>query len=114
MCDERKQTQMIQLNKMCVIHDKHVSNQKMCGKTDNNTDDCSNQAVCCGQTVGSTTKKRHIRDILARTKFFSIILMTIIVTKHGIIIDVVGSYFYEKNHDEKWAFRPGRARDAAA
>ena len=23
--------------------------------------------------------------------------MTIIVTKHGIIIDVVGSYFYDKN-----------------
>ena len=29
--------------------------------------------------------------------------MTIIVTKPGIIIDVVGSYFY----DRKWAFRPG-------
>ena len=40
--------------------------------------------------------------------------MTIIVTKHGIIIDVVGSYFYEKNHDRKWAFRPGRAEEAAA
>ena len=40
--------------------------------------------------------------------------MTIIVTKPGIIIDVVGSYFYDKNHDRKWAFRPGRAGDAAA
>ena len=35
--------------------------------------------------------------------------MTIIVTKPGIIIDVVGSYFY----DRKWDFRPGRAGDAA-
>ena len=35
--------------------------------------------------------------------------MTIIVTKPGIIIDVVGSYFYDKNHDRKWAFRPGPA-----
>ena len=34
--------------------------------------------------------------------------MTIIVTKPGIIIDVVGSYFY----DRKWAFRPGRAGDS--
>ena len=34
-----------------------------------------------------TTKKRHIRDILGRT---------IIVTTPGIIIDVVGSYFYDK------------------
>ena len=34
--------------------------------------------------------------------------MTIIVTKPGIIIDVVGSYFYEKNHDRKWAFFLGR------
>ena len=41
--------------------------------------------------------------------------MTIIVTKPGIIIDVVGSYFYEKkNHDIKCAFCPGRAGDAAA
>ena len=30
--------------------------------------------------------------------------MTIIVTKPVIIIDVVGSYFYEKNHDRKWVF----------
>ena len=29
--------------------------------------------------------------------------MTIIVTKPGIMIDVVGSYFYDK----KWAFCPG-------
>ena len=40
--------------------------------------------------------------------------MMIIVTKLGIIIDVVGSYFYEKNHDRKWAFRPGQDGDAAA
>ena len=36
--------------------------------------------------------------------------MMIIVTKPGIIMDVVGSYFYDK----KWAFRPGRAGDAVA
>ena len=30
--------------------------------------------------------------------------MTIIVTKHGIIIDVVGSYFYDKNHDKNGLF----------
>ena len=36
--------------------------------------------------------------------------MTIIVTKPGIIIDVVGSYFYDK----KQAFHPGRAGDALA
>ena len=40
--------------------------------------------------------------------------MMIIVTKPGIIKDVVGSYFYDKNHDRKWAFHPGRAGDAAA
>ncbi len=40
--------------------------------------------------------------------------MTIIVTKLDIIIVVVGSYFYDKNQDRKWAFRPGRAGDAAA
>ena len=40
--------------------------------------------------------------------------MTITVTKPGIIIYVVGSYFYEKNHERKWAFHPGRAEDAAA
>ena len=40
--------------------------------------------------------------------------MTIIVTKPDIIIDVMGSYFYDKNHDRKWAFRLGRARDATA
>ena len=47
-----------------------------------------------------TTKKRHIRDILGRTNFFFChtydTSMTIIVTKPGIIIDVVGSYFYDK------------------
>ena len=46
-----------------------------------------------------TTKKRHIRDILGRTNFFCHTYdtsMTIIVTKPSIIIDVVGSYFYDK------------------
>ena len=46
-----------------------------------------------------TTKKRHIRDILGRMNFFCHAYdtsMTIIVTKPGIIIDVVGSYFYDK------------------
>ena len=60
----------------------------------------------------SSTKKRHIRDIVGRTNFFCHTYdtsMTIIVTKPGIIIDVVGSYFY----DIKWAFLPGRAGDAA-
>ena len=41
-----------------------------------------------------TTKKRHIRDILGRTNFFCHAYdtsMTIIVTKPGMIIDVVGS-----------------------
>ena len=44
-------------------------------------------------------KKRHIHDILGRTKKNSTkkdTSMTIIVTKPGIIIDVVGSYFYDK------------------
>ena len=41
-------------------------------------------------------KKRHIRDILGRTKKIYVIVMTIIVTKPGIIIDVVGSYFDDK------------------
>ena len=44
-------------------------------------------------------KKRHIRDILGRTNFFCHTYdtsMMIIVTKPGIIIDVVGSYFYDK------------------
>ena len=44
-------------------------------------------------------QKRHICDILGRTKIFSHAYdtsMTIIVTKPGIIIDVVGSYFYDK------------------
>ena len=63
-------------------------------------------------------KKRHIRDILGRTIFFCHTYdtsMTIIMTKPGIIIDVVGSYFYDKkNHDRKWVFRPGRAGDAVA
>ena len=48
--------------------------------------------------------------------------MTIIVTKHGIIIDVVGSYFYDKKwvfvlggpetqlHDILWAVHDGKNR----
>ena len=51
-------------------------------------------------SIAYTTKKRHIRDILGRTIFFLCHAydpsMTIIVTKPGIIIDVVGSYFYDK------------------
>ena len=44
-------------------------------------------------------QKRHIRDILGQTKkkcHTYDTSMTIIVTKPGIIIDVVGSYFYDK------------------
>ena len=44
-------------------------------------------------------KKRHIRDILGQTNFFCHTYdtsMTVIVTNPGIIIDVVGSYFYDK------------------
>jgi hypothetical protein len=40
--------------------------------------------------------------------------MMIIVTKPRMIIDVVGSYFYDKNHDRKWAFHPGQAGDTLA
>ena len=40
--------------------------------------------------------------------------MTIIVTKPCIIIEVVGSYFYEKNHDRKWAFCHGRPKECHA
>ena len=49
--------------------------------------------------IGLHYKKRHIRDILGRTIFFCHTYdtsMTIIGTKLGIIIDVVGSYFYDK------------------
>ena len=38
--------------------------------------------------------------------------VTILVTKPGIIIDVVAPTSMTKNHDRKWAFRPGRAGDA--
>ena len=53
------------------------------------------------QSMGSAPhyKKRHIRDILGRMKkncHAYDTSMTIIVTKPGIIIDVVGSYFYDK------------------
>lgn len=44
-------------------------------------------------------KKRHIRDILAERIFLGHTYdtsMMIIVTKPGIIIDVVGSYFCDK------------------
>ena len=49
--------------------------------------------------VYTLQKKRHIRDILSRTNFFCHTYdtsMIIIVTKPSIIIDVVGSYFYNK------------------
>ena len=52
-------------------------------------------------------KKRHIHDILGRTKFFCHTYdtsMMIIVTKPGIIIDVVGSYFYDKKSRQKMGF----------
>ena len=60
-----------------------------------------------------TTKKDTSVTFWAERNFFCHTYdtsMTIIVTKPGIIIDVVGSYFY----DRKWAFRPGWARGAAA
>ena len=49
--------------------------------------------------LGALQKKRHIRDILGRTELFCHTYdtsMMIIVTKPDIIIDVVGSYFYDK------------------
>ena len=50
--------------------------------------------------LSTLQKKRHICDILGRTNFFFYhtydTSMMIIVTKPGIIIDVVGSYFYDK------------------
>ena len=75
-----------------------------------------------------TLQKRHIRDILGRTKKICHTYdtsMTIIVTKPGIIIDVVGSYFYDKKimtengifvlggpetqlHDILWAVHDGK------
>ena len=75
-----------------------------------------------------TTNQRHIRDNLGRTNFFCHTYdtsMTIIVTKPGIIIDVVGSYFYDKKimtenglfvlggletqlHDILWAVHDGK------
>src|SRR4051812_48545067 len=47
----------------------------------------------------TTTKKRHIRDILGRTKKIchaSDTCMMIMMTKPDIIINVVGSYIYDK------------------
>ena len=52
-------------------------------------------------------EKRHIPDILGRTNFFFHTYdtsMTIIVPQPGIIIDVVGSYFYDKKLWEKMGF----------
>ena len=63
--------------------------------------------ICKGWTRLFTTKKRHIRDILGRTIYFCHAYdtsMTIIVTKPGIIIDVVGSYFYDKKSRQKMGF----------
>ena len=40
--------------------------------------------------------------------------MTIIVSKLGIIIVWWAPTSMTKNHDQKWAFRPGRAGDATA
>ena len=39
--------------------------------------------------------------------------MMIIVTKPGIIIDVVGSYFYDKKSSQKMGISSWRAGDAA-
>ena len=54
-----------------------------------------------------TTKKTHIRDILGRTKKVCHTYdtsMMIIVTKPGIIVDVVGSYFYDKKSCQKMGY----------
>ena len=54
--------------------------------------------LCC--IIPSHYKKRQIHDILGRTIFFCHTydtFMTIIVTKPGIIIDVVGSYCDKKS-----------------
>ena len=78
--------------------------------------------------VGYRERNQHIRTPTLQKKDTSVTFwaernfschaydtsMTIIVTKPGIIIDVVGSTSMTKNHDRKWAFRPGRAGDAAA
>ena len=67
--------------------------------------------------VAGTTKKDTSVTFWAERIFFCHTydtFMTIIVTKPGIIIDVVGSSFYDKNHDRKWACRPRWAGDAAA
>ena len=65
------------------------------------------------QAGATTTKKDTSVTFWAERIFFYHTYdtsMTIIVTKPDIIIDVVGSYFYDK----KWVFRLGRAGDAAA
>ena len=65
------------------------------------------------QRTHFTTKKNTSVTFWAERIFFYHTYdtsITIIVKKPGIIIDVVGSYFYDK----KWAFRPGRAGDTAA
>ena len=56
------------------------------------------------KTRGALQKKDTSETFWAEQKKFGHTYdtsMTIIVTKPGIIIDVVGSYFYEKNHDRK-------------
>ena len=76
---------------------------------------CSGTLLTGG--LNTLQKKTHPRHFGPNEFFFRHTYdtsMTIIVTKPGIIIDVVGSYFYDKNHHRKWAFCPGRAGDAAA
>ena len=61
---------------------------------------CTSQELFNLATRCAHYKKRYIHDILGRTNFFFChtydTSMTIIVTKPSIIIDVVGSYFYDK------------------
>ena len=69
------------------------------------------------KSINTTKKKTHPWQF-GPNEFFSChaydTYMMIIVTIPGIIIDVVGSYFYDKKSWQKWAFRPGRDGDTAA